>query len=103
MSKKAQAKESLKDWIKAWSYEGIVANLVAEGMSYMANKITTEELKEYQQIVITELVRREQEKCEEAKEQGYIDCYNHHVELGHIPRDYLRRTTCYLEEEKDDN
>jgi hypothetical protein len=50
--------ETLKDWVKKWSIESIVNTIVAEGMSFMAGKITNEELKENKKVMVQEIKRR---------------------------------------------
>ena len=51
-------KETLKDWCKEWSIDDIVSNVVSQGMCYLAEKMTTEELHEYKKVIIKEIKRR---------------------------------------------
>ncbi len=50
--------ETLKDWIKSWDIRMIVNSCVSEGMLFIADKTTEEDLQKFKKIVAKELEYR---------------------------------------------
>lgn len=59
-------KETLKDWIKEWSFDDIISNIYSEGIRFALQenprKLTNEDALQYRKIILAELKRRFKKK-----------------------------------------
>lgn len=60
--KTKERKESLKDWIKEWSWDDIVSNIYSEGIKFALQvhprQLVQKDADEYRKIIMSEIKRR---------------------------------------------